>query len=75
MALYKNKCKDLVAEFWGGGKRVWNRALQAWEVTHDDDAFSANITAGHNEVIYVPGNTTISIYSTIRLVDNIKVLK
>jgi hypothetical protein len=68
--LEHNYHKDLVAEYWGGGKRVWQPDVQAWYTTHDDDAFSASITAGHNEILYVPANTTLTIYGTIKLADN-----
>jgi hypothetical protein len=61
---------DGVAEYWGGGARVWDWTEKAWFTQHDDDAFNSSITAGHNEILYVPAGTTLTIKGQIRLVNN-----
>ena len=60
---------DGIAEYWGGGRRLWDRFENAWLTQHDDDAFNSNITAGHNEIIYVPAATTLTIKVLLKLVD------
>jgi hypothetical protein len=61
---------DGIAEYWGGGSRVWDRFEQAWFTQHDDDAFNSSITAGHNEIIYIPAGTTVTIKAMLKLVSN-----